>query len=111
VAEKIINRTIIPASSGWLVCHLVDGGPGPDEFVYEPIIAWEIERIESDYHPRVNRPDERCVFHGVMPLTTNGNMNNQANLWCIKRPDGKFEVLDSIQDTEAEAMKQIKNPS
>jgi hypothetical protein len=114
VSEKIYNRTVVPAPPGWYVAVLVVGGTDgketwPDRLDLDPIIAWEIERTEQDYHPSANRPPGiRAVHHSVIPLTLEGNHETRSD-WCVKTPDGKFEFVHVASfDKEEDVIKELK---
>jgi hypothetical protein len=105
MSERHVTRTTVPAQPGWFVAILLDDEDHPPAFAYDPIVAWEIERIEQDYHPSARRAGERSVHHHVIPLTVDGNMETHANKWAIKRPDGMFEFLhETTCDSEAHAL-------
>ena len=103
MSEKIF-QTIVPAVAGWYVAVFIEG-----DIYLDPIIAWEVERVEKPYHPGVGRLGEQCISHWVDPLTINGNMTDFADTWAIKRPDGKFEIPhDRVCDNEAEVIKEFE---
>jgi hypothetical protein len=106
MSDRQVTRTTVPAQPGWFVAIFIEKDkPG---FAYDPIVAWEIERVERDYHPSAHRAGERCVTHHVIPLTTENDMENHANMWAIKRPDGKYEIPgDTTCDTEADALAEV----
>jgi hypothetical protein len=90
--DKTVTTTIIPALPGWELAIYVRAGESRAARVdYEPIIAWEIERTQR---PRIN-PWDYNVYRHLAPITARRpNIEQVANPWAIKRPDGKFEVLD-----------------
>jgi hypothetical protein len=90
--------TIIPATPGWEFAVFCGE---PAILLYEPIIAWEIERHERPYDPVARRYGEMCVNRFATPIMASGDDDNIGNLWAIKRPDGKFELpFDRTIDTE-----------
>jgi len=104
------SHYIVPATAGWFVAMYVGAGPDcPGCLAFEPIIAWEIERSEGPYHPSAGRrPDDLCLYHGVIPITVEGNMDNHTNPWAIKRPDGTY-IIPQIADfkDDAEVMAEL----
>jgi hypothetical protein len=104
--------TIVPAQAGWYVAIFIPGQPGKEDsppfFDLEPIIAWHIEHAR--YAAMARRPArDRC--HHITPMTVGyPNANLIHNDWAIKRPDGKFEIMEDIaQDTEAEALAHMQH--
>jgi hypothetical protein len=70
---------MIAAEPGWYLAivykdnHL-DGLDPENCFSEEPIVAWEIERCEHDYHPSARRrPEERCISRHATPITLGGH--------------------------------------
>ena len=103
------TRTVIPALPGWYVAVLIEGDEGHgDELVFDPIVAWEVERYEEPYHQIAKRPPgEMCVTHGVIPITLEGDPSG-ANPWAIKTPDGKLDIPgDRVVDTEADCIREL----
>jgi hypothetical protein len=102
--------TIIAARPGWYVAMFTPALTGhdgwPDHLSLRPIIAWEIERVarEQDF----GRPGLPRVVHSIMPLTVEGNMDQFADWWAIKSPDGKYSTPEGICDDEAEAIDVLK---
>jgi hypothetical protein len=77
--DEITLRAIIPAEPGWYLARLLFGGS--DEkcpLVFEPVIAWVIEREDRAYK--------------VDPLTVTGNPNDHSEIWALKTPDGKYQI-------------------
>jgi hypothetical protein len=108
MAQESRTHTIIAARPGWYVAVFVPREKTEDEqadqFDLTPIVAWEIERSERPYHPSAGRLGEKCIFHSVMPLTLDGNMDNWVVGWAVKTPDGKYNTPDFLADTEADAL-------
>jgi hypothetical protein len=106
--------TITPAPPGWYVALFVAGGEHngetwEDYLALDPIIAWEIDRVDGPFPEYAKRPGERWVNHEVQPITTNGNMGHQGNPWAIKRPDGKYEIPhDTTFESEADTISYLK---
>jgi hypothetical protein len=95
--KKTIERTVIKADPGWFVAVFVKEGEHQGEtwdayFALDPIIAWEIERREGEYHPSAKQFGEPCISHEVTPITIEGNTRHCTNDWAIKRPDGRFDI-------------------
>jgi hypothetical protein len=88
MSEKY-TRTVISALPGWYVA-LYCGG----KISLDPIVAWEVERCETQYHPSAKRhPDDRCVSRHAEPITCGGDdWHDMANQWAIKTPIGGFEI-------------------
>jgi hypothetical protein len=106
--EKNVVFAIIPAEPGWSVALFISAGCGqPAAFMFDPIIAWEIHRWETEYRwPAKRAPGERCVHRDVQPITCDPSFDeNIANHWGIRRPDGKIEFpYDRSFDNEADAL-------
>lgn len=114
IAAKDVVVSVVPATPGWYVGFLVkagkEGGESWDAFFsFDPIIAWEIERHDTPYHPKAGRiPGESFVTHSVQPITLDGSMNNDVDTWVIKRPDGRIEIPhDATCENEADAIKRL----
>jgi hypothetical protein len=96
---------IVPAHPGWFVAFFVDGNGEDDDFVYDPIIAWELGRQRDCYRDQSGRSGT-FVYCFVRPITCDGLVDDdaQGGNWVIKRPDG---ILDSpgnrTFETEAQA--------
>jgi hypothetical protein len=93
-------RTTVVALPGWYVASL--SGPAADvegqEFIYEPIIAWEVERVE----------DEQAISRNVIAITINGDFHELYAGWAYKRPDGIFEIPGGPQyPDEATALREM----
>ena len=101
---------IVPATPGWFVAMYVEGGKDYEEYLrLEPIIAWEIQRQEKAVSdPRMGRPGDYFLYHEVMPLTIDGNMNYWGNPWAIKRPDGSYYTADGNFTIEAELIAELR---
>ena len=75
-----VTHTTVAAQPGWFLA-VFDSTNGAR---YEQIIAWEIERTTS-----------RRGFVRRLPIPiTVSNTDLVLNDWAIKRPDGKFVVLN-----------------
>jgi hypothetical protein len=107
--DKITARAIVPAQPGSYLVQYYEGGDGPDGVRYEPIIAWDIARVEGEYH--LARRGETWTTHGVEPLTVYGGVkDDDRNFTAIKRPDGTFDTItwDLGFDTEARLIDEFR---
>lgn len=106
MTNKSVTNTMFPAHPGWHVAILLDSAP--PKLAYEPIIAWDIERIEQDYDRAVKRPMyETRLVHHVEPITSEGNMRHFGNRWGIRRPDGTFEFDCEYFANEGELLQRM----
>jgi hypothetical protein len=94
--------TIVSAGPGWSLAVFVDGYPDEDSFIYDPIIAWDIERLTD--------ADKREYL--VTPILLNRKLEDLFNTrWLVRRPDGFFEVghdascMADVYENEADAAK------
>ena len=106
------ERTVLVAPPGWFIAWFLEGGEFEGRecdpaLSLEPIIAWEIERTESDRRGLLKRSfDGKLVQHFVTPITIDGNVNESSNLWAVKSPDGRFDIpVHGIYENEAEALR------
>src|SRR6266542_1446234 len=72
-----------------------------DCLALDPIIAWVIHSSGN-----VRDGDFGCY---VISVTISGHVDPALGRLAIKRPDGKFEILEmSTHDTEADTIAQLK---
>jgi hypothetical protein len=78
--------TIIPAEPGWQIAICLEAyEEEPHRFVYEHVVAWEIQRER-----RSNCAGRFYVRRHVIPLTIDGDEHDEEDFW-LKRPDGLFD--------------------
>jgi hypothetical protein len=95
------THTIIPAGAGWFVGLLIESdGEVPAYFLWEGIIAWHLERRES----QLGR-----VSISAEPITADdGLMRTHGNEWLIREPSGRlFIANDTDFVDEEEAIKSL----
>jgi hypothetical protein len=101
--------TTIPAQPGWSIADFAAGDrETPSIFLYDQIVAWEIERVE------VTRGDwqEPHVTRFVQPIAVGSPNRSDGTRYAIRSPDGKFIIPDDADfDTEADALKHFENQS
>jgi hypothetical protein len=79
--KSTVTHATVAAQPGWFLA-VFDSTNGVR---YEQIIAWEIERTTS---PR------GLVVRLPIPITVSNNADLVLNDWAIKRPDGRFVILN-----------------
>lgn len=99
---------MFPSHPGWSVAILCEGDQ--PKLIYEPIIAWDIERKELDHHPGASI--RQCKYdthlsHHVEPITIEGNMRGWSNRWGIRKPDGSIEFDCETFASERELLKAV----
>jgi hypothetical protein len=101
MTSNATHLTFVSAQPDWFLVVVIGGDIDPrdaardlteDDLIYEPIIAWQLERMEGDYDPSLKRDDKWSMVQ-AWPITVNG-MAEENEDWIIKRPDGEFELLN-----------------
>lgn len=95
MSDEVVERTVIPAASGWYVATPMEGGVDEKtgekwdaSFKLDQVIAWEIERTEGTYRSMAGAPREKWVTRRAIPICFEGLLSR----WALKTPDGEFIV-------------------
>jgi hypothetical protein len=107
MTEEQIERTIVVAEPWWFVATYVnkensEGVIHPHCVVYEPIIAWVIERRVFKFRKGITREGRDWgTQHTATPVTLHGSPEESRNLWGVKSPTGEITVpYSETFDTE-----------
>lgn len=94
-----IASTVIPATPGWSVAHLIRAGARWEEgLLLDPVIAWAIVLMKE---PEVGN------WYEVTPITADGA--EEDGNWALKRPNGTFHIpRDCMFETESEVLSYLK---
>ena len=112
--EDKITTTIIPAAPGWLLGEILATG---DEIQhigsldFRPIVAWEIERQEGEWHRFSGRDGQRITFQ-AFPICADGMSAtrwNDGDDYVLRDPAGRWWAGDrgELHD-EQEALHHLK---
>lgn len=91
MSKETVYAVVVPARGGYFLasfwCETETSKAG---FLFEEIIAWEVEREEGPYHPSAKTPGtwlSRIVTPIIIDMSA-----DPGNDWAVKCPDGSFVI-------------------